>query len=256
MIEGTTGEMTLADEREDTVTHFVQWAYTGDYPDPPPPPDPNPPPDSEASSDPDPPSDFEAPSDHNPPSDSNLPPTDPNSSLVESKDNDDRFRVLMVHAMLYVFADRFNIQALKEKTFGKLTARIVAIGVPSTREDKLAVIYLITYAFKNLPKCILQDKLLEYLGLYASCSLEDLREEPEFFELVENDVDFMKELFMHVRKGNKTPWGTRTMERAQKLVQRCMECGMDYKVKIPREDCRYCHFPCQTLFGGEPILIL
>lgn len=180
--------MNLPDEREDTITRFIQWAYTGDYSVPKP---------------------------------VQITPTvrlDP--CKTDDKDKDDkkddkkeemRFvvdegKVLMAHARVYVFADRFNIQRLKNRAFEELAARFKAIRVPDTRENKLAIISLDSYAFANLPKCEPSDPLLAYLGLYTSWSLDTLREEPEFLELLESDIDFMKELFMHVKKGDKAPW--------------------------------------------------
>lgn len=240
MIEGTSGHMTLADEREDTITHFIQWAYTGDYPSP------------VASL-----------------SALTKPLEDPTVLLLETEDTasrssdqeleEDGDPVLMAHARLYVFAERFNIQQLKQQTFEKLTAEVVAIGVPMERESKTSMIYLISYAFGNLPKCVVKDRLLEYLGLYASWCLESLRMEPEFFELLQTDIDFVKELFVHVRRGNRAPWGAGASE--DKLIHRCMGCQkkgkieFDFPVSIKPKKCGHCWGDCKLLVDGEPLVV-
>lgn len=227
MLEGTSGEMKLPDEREDTIARFIEWAYTGEYPD------------ADPSSN----------------SSSLL-----NSSGVEqtSSQSDDHDLekaedpLLMAHVRLYAFADRFNIKELKQHVFDKLTAQIVTIGVPDTRESTLAMINLISYAFGNLPKCKFQDPLLMYLGMYASWSLESLRKEPEFFELFENDIDFVKELFLHVRKGSKAPWGAMTED---KVVYRCEACprygGANYDRPVGQVGCNYCGRLCKTMVSED-----
>lgn len=241
MVEGQSGNMTLSEEREDTITRFIQWAYTGDYPDP-------------GGS----PSDtIDAPE----PGELEVLFAEPQEAESKGGDKDpeeDEDPLLMAHARLYVFADRFNIQRLKKQTLGKLTARIVGIGVPNTRETKLAMIYLISYAFGNLPKCKLSDPLLDYLGLYASWSLESLRQEPEFFDLLESDIDFVKELFVHVRRGNKAPWGAGSED---KLIHRCLTCQkkgkaeFDFPVNIKPRKCTNCWGDCKLLVDGEPLAL-
>lgn len=238
MTEGTSGHMTLSDEREDTITRFIQWAYTGDYPSP----------SASISALTRPPEELTVPIQE-------TEDTAPQSSDQELEEGGDP--LLMAYARLYVFAERFNIQQLKRQTFEKLTVEIVAIGVPMERESKLSMIYLISYAFANLPKCLVKDRLLEYLGLYASWSLESLGMEPEFFELLQTDIDFMKELFVHVRRGNKAPWGAGASE--DKLIHRCMGCQkkgkteFDYPVSIKPKKCGYCWGDCKLLVGGEPL---
>lgn len=201
MLEGTSGEMKLPDECEDNIARFIEWAYTSHYSGPPS-------------------SNVTVVADE-------AGETPKGSSQDPAEGND---LLLMAHARLYVFADRFNIQRLKQQTYDKLTARIATIGVPDTRWSKLAIVYLISYAFENLPKCKPIDPLLAYLGMYASWSLDSLRMEPEFFDLLESDVDFMKELFVHVRKGIKAPWGAQIYNHP---AQRCFSClgGRDYELE-------------------------
>lgn len=242
MIEGTSGQMTLSDEREDTITRFIQWAYTGDYPEPhttlatP-----------ASSPEPGEPEVLFKEADDQP----------PGSSDPETEEDGDP--LLMAHARLYIFAERFNIQRLKGHTFDKLTAGIMAVGVLAERETRFSMIYLISYAFGNLPKCLVQDRLLDYLGLYAGWNLESLRMEPEFFELLQTDIDFVKELFVHVRRGNKAPWGTGTNE--DKLIHRCLGCQkkgkaeFDYPVNIKPRKCGNCWGDCKLLAGGEPFTL-
>lgn len=242
MIEGKSGNMTLLDEREDTITRFIQWAYTGDYPSP----------GASATVVPISPEPGELAVLFQEPGDSSSP-----SSEHEPEEDGDP--LLMAHARLYVFAERFNIQQLKQQTFDKLTTGIVAVGVPIERESKVTMIYLISYAFGNLPKCVVKDRLLEYLGLYASWTLESLRMEPEFFELLQTDIDFVKELFVHVRRGNKAPWGAGTSE--DKLIHRCLGCQKkgkteyDYPVNIKPKKCGYCWGDCKLFVDGEPLTL-
>lgn len=225
MLEGTSGEMKLPDEREDTIARFIEWAYTGEYPGA----DPSP--------------NFSSLLDR-----FTIEHTSSQSDDLEKAEDP----LLMAHARLYAFADRFNIQELKQHVFDKLTARIAMIGVPDTRESTLAMISLISYTFGNLPKCKFQDRLLEYLGMYASWSLESLRKEPEFFELFENDIDFVKELFLHVRKGSKAPWGAMT---EGKVVYRCEGCpshgGVNYDRPVGQVGCNYCGRLCKTMVSED-----
>lgn len=231
--------MTLSDEREDTITRFIQWAYTGDYPSP----------DTSLSVLTKSSEELKV-----------LQETEDTVSLCSDQESeDDGDPVLMAHVRLYVFAERFNIQKLKQQTFDKLITVIVAVGIPIERESKVSMIHLISYAFGNLPKCVVKDRLLEYLGLYASWSLESLRMEPEFFELLQTDIDFVKELFVHVRRGNKAPWGAGASE--DKLIHRCMGCQkkgkteFDYPVSIKPKKCGNCWGDCKLLVDGEPLAV-
>lgn len=225
MVEGISGVMTLSDEREDTVARFVQWAYTGNYPDP------------------------EVP----------LTPTNSDPEVDDSPsqgDDTDMNPILMAHARLYVFADRFNVQKLKKHTFDKLTVHIMGYGVPATRENKLAIIHLTRYTFGNLPECKTSDPLLVYLGLYASWCLSSLRTEPEFFELLEGDFDFMKELFAHVENGRRAPW--EEAAKKHKLLHRCKYCSnhgtvREFRVSIGTRYCNHCDETCVLELDGEPV---
>lgn len=242
MIEGTSGEMTLADEREDTVARFIEWVYTGQYPDPEPPSeDPTVAGETEEAR-------FIA-------AINSLSTSDRQEALLQSNSSDleeDGDPVLMAHAMLYVFADRFNVQKLKQQTFAKLTARIVTIDVPRKRKSRLAIIYLVSYAFGNLPQCRPSEPLLEYLGVYASWILESLREEPEFFDLLESDIDFLKELLRHVRRGNKAPWGVE-VECQEQACYRCQDCPKSSTFiptwSVPKKVCNFCNRTCQLMIS-------
>ncbi|KAF8461621.1 hypothetical protein BDZ91DRAFT_373041 [Kalaharituber pfeilii] len=87
---------------------------------------------------------------------------------------------LLLHAKLYVFADRFNIGSLKDLSFGKLISILNEDPVP----DPSAAADVFTaakYAIENLPA--LTESLVDYLLRYIAQMLDNVCGLPEFEEL-------------------------------------------------------------------------
>lgn len=176
MKEGQEGSMDMVHVSEETMCRFLEFCYTGDYPEP------------TASSSPD--------------------------TKQEEGDKEEEvyasFQKLLPNANLYVLSDMYNIGSLKDNAFAKITAHIIEIGDRLEEKEMKAVVELFEYAFENLPERENQvDPLLDYLGRYTAWALHRFRENEDFMSLfVGSDrSDFLRLIFNNVRNLDSPPWG-------------------------------------------------
>jgi len=114
---------------------------------------------------------------------------------------DEPWQILHKHLQLCVFADKFNIPTLRRLAESKFHSQIRHCTVePNCRSDVAGLVIVIGDACDNLPS---SDPILKFLAQYAAWKLELLREATSFYDMVLDQPDFLKELFMNL-SGPKT----------------------------------------------------
>ncbi|KAL7269477.1 hypothetical protein RUND412_007863 [Rhizina undulata] len=181
MKEGKRRVMDLNDVSEGTIARFCQWAYTGDYYD-------------VFSHITEPVKTGKTTPSYKPPS-STIEKASPVEPQTESEESP------LIHARVYVFADKFNIPGLKNVSFNKLKAMLKKFGQLKDDMQRKLIIQLIAYSFGNLPARAKRDKLLVWLGKYAAIMIAKLRRFPEFFDIVEDENEFVAAMFAYVNPG-------------------------------------------------------
>ncbi|EED16504.1 conserved hypothetical protein [Talaromyces stipitatus ATCC 10500] len=149
--EGKENIYQFHDTSDNTLLRFIEWAYRGDYPEK-----------------------MDEPS-----------LASANVTKVSSSDDGDTTTgkdPLSCHMEMYIFAHVYGVPGLGAKAYERLTDRLKTIDKPQDGKVKLQVISMIGLGFRNLYE---HDKLLGWLGNYASFCLSELRTVPEFQKLLE-----------------------------------------------------------------------
>lgn len=107
----------------------------------------------------------------------------------------DPWSSLHKHLELCVFADKFNVQILKQLAESKFHTEIKPLE-PKSERDATGLVMLIGYAYGNLPS---SHWILKYLAQYASWKLELLRATRGFNELILAQPPFLKELLVYLK---------------------------------------------------------
>jgi len=110
-------------------------------------------------------------------------------------DSNDPWSSLHKHLELCVFADKFNVNVLKQLAESRFHTEINPIE-PKSERDATSLVMLISYAYDNLPS---SHSILKYLAQYASWKLGLLRATRGFNELILAQPPFLKELLMHLK---------------------------------------------------------
>ncbi|KAF8452951.1 hypothetical protein BDZ91DRAFT_668854 [Kalaharituber pfeilii] len=109
---------------------------------------------------------------------------------------------LLCHTKLYVLADRFNIIPLGSLSYSRFTALLAELGMMSREAGVEAVMSTVAYAFDNLPF----SALLKYLMQYVSWSLDVLRNNSHFSDLLATSHDFARALVASSPAARSPPW--------------------------------------------------
>lgn len=116
------------------------------------------------------------------------------------------------NAQIYVFSEMYNIPLLKDIAYANIAAIISGTGY-STLDDatvRTAYINFFKYCFENLPEREDADKLLKFVARYAAWSLHKFRGDDEFYKFFVNSerMDFIKLLFNSLAECGQAPWET------------------------------------------------
>ncbi|KAF8459862.1 hypothetical protein BDZ91DRAFT_457769 [Kalaharituber pfeilii] len=98
----------------------------------------------------------------------------------------DYMGTLLAHIKLYVFGDRFNIPALKEQSFAKVTSLMATASGDKATESS------IQFAIGNLPSS--KEPLVAYVIQYLAHVLPDVCELPEFLDLANSCPEAIVEM--------------------------------------------------------------
>lgn len=195
------------------MERFLEWAYTGDYPEQTP---------------------HETSTTGNTPDDaaSTASGSTTTTTAKDKKGGKEKSALksapsshLIIHARLYALADRFNVTGLKGLAFTKLTDILVELDYLTDPRDIKDAIAMIAYAFENLPVASgesggMGEKLLDYLVQYAAWSLGALRVHEEFWELVEGEADFAKGVLAGVEEAEIAPWKEQGKAKEKRKIKK------------------------------------
>lgn len=187
--ERASGRYTFTETTLDTVAQFIEWAYTGDYTDI-----------TVIDIDvPEPVQDEDSPErlERQPP------PVDGGESEALQA------HTLLGHLRLYKFSEVYLVPQLKELAFGKFTAVLREMGKPRNLYEQLAVIDCLSLAFSELPLLPLHDKLLEWLARYAAWSLDMLRLQRKFHNLLQTSPALSSRMMDTLIPASEAPWSTK-----------------------------------------------
>jgi hypothetical protein len=184
--EGQDGVYTCSDTTDGTLARFIEWAYRGDYP-------------ASVIS-------MDLAQEKIKASD-DADETDASSAAAanvsESTDVELDNHPLLAHLRLYIFSDVYLISELKQLAYEKLTACFVDINRPQTLDRQRAVIDVLRVAFLKVP---LNDSLLDWLAHYAAYSVNQLRLQPSFHDLLEAAPALCSRMMNTLEPATCAPW--------------------------------------------------
>lgn len=98
---------------------------------------------------------------------------------------EDYTQVFLCHAKLYVMADTYDIQSLKELSLHRLHATLKGFTLYKSRFNDIAT--LAKYVFENTMP---DDKIRDMITLYYACIVEDAREQDGLKSLIDEIPEF------------------------------------------------------------------
>jgi hypothetical protein len=127
------------------------------------------------------------------------------TSLCEVRQNssptEDYTPVFLGHAQLYVFAEKWGIEALKTLSLYKLHKTLVSFTLYSARRTDITELLRYTYSDEHTPDRVgVVDDLRSLVMLYAVCEIESLIHCPEFQSLVGEGGQLAQELVQMLMK--------------------------------------------------------
>ncbi|KAE8414137.1 hypothetical protein BDV36DRAFT_15235 [Aspergillus pseudocaelatus] len=172
--ERQNGVYTFSDTSEGTLSRFLEWAYRGDYTEP-----------------------VVKRKD----TASDKIKKDHASNQLESLDYP-----LMAHMALYIFSEVYIVPNLKDLVFAKIKAAIEVINKPRTEDDQRGVISLLKLAYTMIPANKSSADLQEWLAHYAAFSLEELRGQPSFNDVLKLSPDLASKILSRSNPADSPPW--------------------------------------------------
>ncbi|KAF8460192.1 hypothetical protein BDZ91DRAFT_785495 [Kalaharituber pfeilii] len=183
---------------------------------------------------------------------------------------------LLYHTKLYALADRFNVVALSDLSYSKITSLLPSCGVVTSPEDITSIVSAIGYAWDNLPLSTIDttnsyesastsqarpsglpsERLLRYFTQYSAWGLDALRHSREFLDLLSNAYDFAVAVVVSSRAAEIPPWGCSPTTASSTgvyniLDRRCKDCGYTGAMKL---GCSFCGL-FNVDFGGDGRII-
>ena len=130
----------------------------------------------------------------------------PQPSVFEPRQNVERCEgyrpVFLGHARLYVFAEKWDIDNLRQLSLHKLQQTLACFEL--YRERLVDVTELLTYAYSNDNTRDRQDdtidELRSLLAHYAACVVKDLNADASFQDFMENNGAFGRDLIQELTK--------------------------------------------------------
>ncbi len=127
-------------------------------------------------------------------------------------------RALLAHAQLYVFADRYDVPALRQQCLRQLQKALLASGPErlkgpaASRERVSAIVGLLRYCYGNTTSSLqgplasaaaaaeATEPLCALVAHYAACVMEELATSDDFRALLEESGAFARDLFAQTLK--------------------------------------------------------
>lgn len=178
--ENASGKFTFEETTHDTIARFIEWAYRGDY--------------TAVSS-----LSAEKAQLKKKPQVSNTQAAGVNDITTRNE----LTNTLLYHLKVYVFSDTYLVAELKELAFQKFTTAVKQLGQPKNIDEQLAIINCLSLAFTTLPP---PDLLLAWLAQFAAWSLDILRLESKFLELLQDFPSLGCRMMDYLRPADNAPW--------------------------------------------------
>lgn len=103
--------------------------------------------------------------------------------------------VLLGHARLYVFAEKWGIRALKALTLSKIHRTLTSFTLYDARRPDIVELLRYTFSNDNTPDRVDNvDELRSLVMLYTACEVEILLRCPEFLSLIAEGGAFAQDL--------------------------------------------------------------
>lgn len=169
--EGQEGVYRFHDISEITLARFIEWAYTGNYPE----------------------------KDRN----VNLESASAMKKLGDAAGTTADSSPLSCNMKMYIFGHIYGILPLQALAFDRVTAYLTKMRRPRSEKLKLEVIAAMEMCFKEI---LPNDRLLKWLGHYASYCLSDLKKMPEFQKLLEGAPSLSLTMLKYMKPAKNAPW--------------------------------------------------
>lgn len=174
------------DTSERTLARFIEWSYTGDYP-------------SVIST-------IELMETSTKEIEKVEPITEKNAMTATETDFTFENHQLLAHIHLYIFASIYLIPDLQSLTFSKMTACFTDLEKPNDLDTQVAVIYTLRVSFGKLPT---HDPLLDWMAQYAAYSIDKLRTQGSFHDLLESSPILASRTVLFLGPASLPPWKSR-----------------------------------------------
>ncbi|RAL06617.1 BTB/POZ domain-containing protein [Aspergillus homomorphus CBS 101889] len=183
LLEGQNFLYEFEDVKEGTVARFIEWAYRGDYPTPiiilePLPPSFNP---------------------EKVDTDIEDKPTTKTPEMDFTSEN----HPLLVHIRLYIFSHLYIIPELQKLAYEKVTACFADLDKPDGLDKQLAVIDALRLCLSKLSQ---NDTLLDWLAQYAAYSIDKLRLQGSFHDLLKDFPSLSSRMMISLNPAQSPPW--------------------------------------------------
>lgn len=118
---------------------------------------------------------------------------------IEDCNSDGAAEVFLLHARLYVFAEKFEILRLKDLALQRLhEALLRSESVPEIVSD---ISSLIRYVYENtVEKTSHEEPLRVLICHYIRYQMDDMLEEPDFLQLAVESPEFLQDFFKQVHR--------------------------------------------------------
>lgn len=107
---------------------------------------------------------------------------------------------LSCNMKMYIFGHIYGILPLQALAFDRVTAYLTKMRRPRSEKLKLEVIAAMEMCFKEI---LPNDRLLKWLGHYASYCLSDLKKMPEFQKLLEGAPSLSLTMLKYMNEASK-----------------------------------------------------
>ncbi|PYH43038.1 BTB/POZ domain-containing protein [Aspergillus saccharolyticus JOP 1030-1] len=181
--EGRDSLYEFEDVKEGTVARFIEWAYRGDYPTSITLLEPLPTPFIPDKVD----TDIE----------------DKPGTKSPETDFTSENHPLLVHVRLYIFSHIYIIPELQKLAYEKATACFADLDKPDGLDRQLAVIDALRLSFSRLSH---EDTLLDWLAQYAAYSIDKLRLQGSFHDLLKDFPALSSRMMISLSPAQSPPW--------------------------------------------------
>ncbi|KAG2001409.1 hypothetical protein GB937_010198 [Aspergillus fischeri] len=112
---------------------------------------------------------------------------------------------LLAHICLYIFCSIYHISKLQKLAFEKVTARFSDLEALDSLDTQLAVVAALRLSFRKLST---QDPLLDWMAQYAAYYVGKLQWQTGFHELLRESPTLSTRIVLFLNPASSPPWKT------------------------------------------------